>query len=401
MAGQVPAISTRRSWRYSRTSSRDFIRYTRSTRIEVVPGVLAFGEHRREVCEIRPVGIVLINLGGPDSLQAVKPFLYNLFSDRKIIKLGPLFLQRPLAWLISSLRSGKTERMYRLIGGKSPILDITKAQADALEKALNKESAVGSQALPEDNPPIPPLAKGGKGGFERAVQLKFRVFVGMRYWRPFIEDTVKQMYDEGVSAVLAISLYPHYSLATTGSALEKFKEVIAEYPMESSSISSWHDHPQYIEALAESIRKGLASFGSRDVEVLFSAHSLPLRIVESGDPYVSHIRGTIDEIVKMVDIRWHLSYQSKSGPVKWLEPSTDDKIRELAGKGVKNLLVVPVSFVSDHIETLYEIDILYNGLAGMLGMKLIRAESLNTNPLFIKALEDMVTRKIKELGWTE
>lgn len=352
----------------------------------------------------RTIGILLLNLGGPDSLQAVSPFLYNLFSDRKIIKLGPAILQRPLAWLISRLRSKKTEKMYRLIGGKSPILDITKTQADALEKALN-QAAVSSQQSASDNPPAPPLVKGGKGGF--------RVYVGMRYWRPFIEDTVRQMYEEGTREVLAISLYPHYSLATTGSALEKFKEVITEYPMESSAISRWYDHPLYIEALSESIRKGLQSFtpsltlppqtgrdGQGDVEVLFSAHSLPMSIVQAGDPYVSHIRGTIEEVAKRMDIRWHLSYQSKSGPVKWLGPSTGEKIEELAGNGVKNLLVVPISFVSDHIETLYEIDILYNGLAETLGMKLIRAESLNTNPLFIRALEDMVIKKIKELGWT-
>jgi ferrochelatase len=332
------------------------------------------------------IGVILLNLGGPDSLRAVRPFLYNLFSDRKIIRLGPAVLQRPLAWLISGLRSKKTGRMYRLIGGKSPILDITEAQADALEKALNSSGDM-------------PCA--------------FRVYMGMRYWRPFIEDTVRQMYKDGARQVLAISLYPHYSIATTGSAMDKFKEAITKYPVESSAISWWYDHPLYIEALSESIRKGLQSFspslsgtpqprgdGQRDAEVLFSAHSLPMSIVESGDPYVSHIRGTIDEVAKRMNLRWHLSYQSKSGPVKWLGPSTGEKMEELAGKGVKNVLVVPISFVSDHIETLYEIDILYRGLAGTLGMKLVRAESLNTNPLFISALKDMVMKKIEELGWT-
>jgi ferrochelatase len=307
----------------------------------------------------------------------VEPFLYNLFSDRKIIRLGPSFLQRPLARLISGLRAGKTERMYRLIGGKSPILDITRAQARALEETLNS-SLLASRS-----------------------SLSFRVYVGMRYWHPYIEETVKQMYAEGMRAILAISLYPHYSLATTGSSLAMFQEVISGYPVESSVIASWYDHPLYIAALTESVRKGMEAFGGNDAEVLFSAHSLPVSIVESGDPYVTHIRRTIEEVVRRMDIRWHLSYQSKSGPVKWLEPSTDEKIRELAGRGVKNLLVVPISFVSDHIETLFEIDIVYNGLAERLGIRLVRAESLNTNPLFIKALEDMVTRKIGELGWTE
>ena len=337
----------------------------------------------------RTIGILLLNLGGPDSLQAVRPFLYNLFSDRKIIKLGPPFLQKPMAWLISSLRSGKTKAMYRLIGGKSPILDITKAQADALEKALNTSH------------PTPHASRA------------FKVYIGMRYWRPFIEDTVRQMRDEGIRSVLAVSLYPHYSLATTGSAMERFQEVIRECPMESSSISSWYNHPLYVAAVADVIKKGLASFtpsltlppqrgreGWGGVHVLFSAHSLPVRIVKAGDPYVSHIKATIHEVVKKTGSRWHLSYQSKSGPVKWLEPSTEEKIKELAEDGVKNLLVVPISFVSDHIETLYEIDILYKRLAEAVGMKLIRAESLNTNPLFIEALKEMVMKRTRELGWT-
>jgi ferrochelatase len=265
--------------------------------------------------------------------------------------------------------------MYRLIGGKSPILDITKAQADALEKALNASRCT------------------------LHASHSFKVYVGMRYWHPFIHHTVNQMCDEGIKSVLAISLYPHYSLATTGSALETFQEVIRKYPMESSAISSWYDHPLYVEALVESIRKGLESFGDT-AEVLFSAHSLPVSIVEAGDPYVSHIKATIEEVVKRTGCRWHLSYQSKSGPVKWLEPSTEDKIKELASSGVKNLLVVPISFVSDHIETLYEIDILYKHLAETIGTRLIRAESLNANPLFIEALKEMVMTRTRELGWT-
>jgi ferrochelatase len=332
----------------------------------------------------------------------VRPFLYNLFSDRKIITLGPPFLQKPIAWCISLLRSRKTEAMYRLIGGKSPILDITKAQADALEKELNKESAVGSRQ-----------SAVGHSAFNTQHPVLFKVFIGMRYWRPFIEDAVKQMHSEKIRSVLALTLYPHYSLATTGSALDKFRDVVRGYPMESAEISAWYDHPLYIEALAGSIRKGLESFtpsltlppqrgrgGWGDVHVLFSAHSLPVSIAASGDPYVAHIQATIDEVVKKIDVRCHLSYQSKSGPVKWLEPSTEEKIKDLAGRGVKNLLVVPISFVSDHIETLYEIDILYKRLAKEAGIKLIRVESLNADMLFIRALKEMVMEKVGELGWT-
>jgi ferrochelatase len=324
----------------------------------------------------------------------VRPFLYNLFSDREIIRLGPAILQKPLARLISTFRTKKTERMYSLIGGKSPILEITLAQADSLEKALNQESALDSQKSGEEFESVHTLP-------EPPQERLFKVCVGMRYWNPLIEDTVRKMNGEGMRAVLAVTLYPHYSLATTGSAIRKFDETIRKYPMDASSISSWYDHPYYIDALAERIRQGMLSFQGEEAEVLFSAHSLPISIVESGDPYVGHIMATIGEVVKQTGLRWHLSYQSKSGPVKWLEPSTEDALKALAKRGVRNVLVVPISFVSDHIETLYEIDILYREFAGSLGMRLVRAESLNTHPKLIGALKDMVMKKVKELGWTE
>jgi ferrochelatase len=309
-------------------------------------------------------GVLLLNLGGPDSLDAVKPFLYNLFSDRTIIKLGPPFLQRPIAAFIAATRSGKTRSMYSLIGGKSPILDITKAQAAVLEEVLN------SKARLEDKP--------------------YRVYIGMRYWHPFIEDAVRQMHRDGVRNVIALGLYPHYSIATTGSSVEKLKEIMKNYPSLSlRCIESWYDHPLYIEAIVEQINNGLAQFAGKP-EVLFSAHSLPQQFIDDGDPYLKEIEGTIAAITKKIVIRWHLSFQSKSGPVKWLEPSTEHMLGELARKGVKELLVVPISFVSDHIETLYEIDILYKDMAARLGINLKRTESLNTSPTFIKALAEIV-----------
>jgi len=159
--------------------------------------------------------------------------------------------------------------------------------------------------------------------------------------------------------------------------------------------------------LVDGIKRGLDFFGRAvdarsqvsDTHVLFSAHSLPQKFIDEGDPYVKEIMGTIMEITKRVSIKWYLSYQSKSGPVKWLEPSTDEKIKELAAKGVRDILVVPISFVSDHVETLYEIDILYKHMAEGLGINLMRTESLNTNPVFIKALKDIVMENIKELDW--
>jgi protoporphyrin/coproporphyrin ferrochelatase len=340
-------------------------------------------------------GVILLNLGGPDSLQAVKPFLYNLFSDRQIIRLGPPFMQKPLALLISGIRSKKTRKYYSLIGGKSPIFDITQAQASALENALNQPQR-DKQRL-------------------SASTHVFSVYIGMRYWHPLIENTVSRMHKDGIKTVVALNLYPHYSVATSGSSLAKLHEATADYDMEISCVPSWFNHPLYIDALVDIIKKGIGSFHKRlsdtsaatpsiktskealdDIHVLFSAHSLPKKIIDSGDPYVDQIMGSIGEITKKIPIKWHLSYQSRSGPVQWLEPSTEEKITELAKAGVKNILAVPISFVSDHIETLYEIDILYKGIAENLGVTLIRADSLNTHPLFIEALRDIVLQTVKD-----
>lgn len=324
----------------------------------------------------RKTGVLLLNLGGPDSIDAVKPFLFNLFSDRDIIRLGPAFLQKPLAYLIATLRCGKTEAAYERIGGKSPILDITKAQAELLEAALNPAGQ----------------SEDSKG---------IKVSVAMRYWRPLIEDVIPQIHDRGIRRLIVLNLYPQYSVATSGSSISALNRIISRYPIETFVTESWFDNPYYIEALVENIREGIETFGASpdDLHILFSAHSLPVKFIEEGDPYVEETKGTIQEITKRLPLRWHLSYQSKSGPVQWLEPSTETMIEKLADEGVKNLLVVPVSFVSDHIETLYEIDIVYKAIAEKRGMKLKRTESLNKSPLFIIALRDIVLRGIEEAGW--
>jgi ferrochelatase len=163
-------------------------------------------------------------------------------------------------------------------------------------------------------------------------------------------------------------------------------------------MTSWFDHPLYIEALAERIREGLAWF-EKPPAVLFSAHSLPQKFIDEGDPYVKETEGTIAAVTRKLDIDWRLSYQSKTGPVKWLEPTTEHMLRELAGQRVKDLLVVPISFVSDHIETLYEIDILYKEMAAGLGVTLKRARSLNTSEAFVRALADMVVHALQGEKW--
>ncbi len=329
----------------------------------------------------KTTGVLLLNLGGPDSLQAVRPFLYNIFSDRDIIRLGPPFLQKPIAWLISRLRSKKTESIYRQIGGKSPILDITIAQAEALEKALNE--------CAEHRP-------------QNTEGLKYKVYIGMRYWHPFMKDTVQKITDEGVKNIIVLTLYPHYSKATTGSSVTDFKKFITDKDFSIKYIDKWYDFSPYIASLAKKVAKGISECEAKNLHILYSAHSLPRSFIDEGDPYLDQIKATIEKVnerlssapYNLSELEWHLSFQSKTGPVKWLEPSTEEVIVGLAKTGCKNLLVVPVSFVSDHIETLYEIDILYKELAGKYGIKLRRCEALNTSDSFIHALKDMVLSKI-------
>ncbi len=313
-------------------------------------------------------GVILLNLGGPDRLEAVQPFLYNLFSDRDIIKLGPFFLQRPIALLISLLRSKKSKRSYRLIGGFSPLRVITSAQADALRERLKEKG--------------------------------YPVYIGMRYWHPLIEDTVKEMKAQGITHILAIPLYPHYSIATSGSALNHLKRCLKESGIFFKSVNSWPDNPYYIKALRENIKKALERLKEPEkAHIIFSAHSLPVSFIEKGDPYVKELMITIKEVMKEITLPWHLSYQSKSGPVKWLSPSTEEKLKELSSMDIKEVLLVPISFVSDHIETLYEIDIYYREIAEKLGIRLTRTESLNTNPLFIETLYDIVSKNMEVDSW--
>ncbi len=339
------------------------------------------------------IGIVLLNLGGPDSLSAVRPFLYNLFSDREIIKLGPSFMQQPLAYLVSAICSFKTRKMYSLIGDKSPILDITMTQADALEKSLNSSLVT------------------------RHSSLSFKVYVGMRYWRPFIMDAVDKILKDSIKHIIVLSLYPHYSRATTGSAVSEFKRAITRYKMQGTGykiqyIEQWYNFPPYIDSLAELIARGISELDGKllrnlkghNLDVLYSAHSLPKDFIKKGDPYLDHIKVTISEVNKRLsvspynigDLKWHLSFQSRRGPVKWLQPATDETIVKLAKTGVKNLFVVPISFVSDHIETLYEIDILYKEIAMRQGINLKRCQSLNTSEKFITALKELVMAKVRK-----
>ncbi len=312
--------------------------------------------------------VLLLQMGGPDSLDAVEPFLLNLFSDRDIIRLGPAFLQPFIARRIARKRAPMAELQYERIGGKSPIRELTEAQARALEARL------------------------GNG---------FRCFTAMRYWRPSTIEALAAVKRENTSRIIALPLYPHFSRATTGSSINEMKRVLGEsgVSFEFSHIDCFYNDHLYIGALAEKIEEALAMFPDRRAaRILFSAHSLPQSFVDAGDPYLSQVKETVKLVMESFrDMEFGLAFQSRSGPVKWLEPDTREAIRELASKGCRNLLVVPVSFVSDHIETLYEIDVQYAELARSLGIvNFHRAPSLNTSPTFIECLADLVRKKAAE-----
>jgi ferrochelatase len=322
-----------------------------------------------------PTGILLLNLGGPGSLDDVEPFLVNLFSDREIIQLPFGRLVQPLfARALSKARGPSVRKNYERIGGRSPQLPLTLAQADALERRLSR----------------------GGGAF--------RVRVGMRYWQPTIASALDAFAAEGVSRIVALPLYPQYSLATTGSsfnALALALDSLASRPRPVvTRIEAYPDDPAYLDAMTGTVRQALASFPDdrrAEVVLLFSAHGLPRSFVKRGDPYVGQVAATVAGILSRLDVpnRHVLGYQSRTGPVKWIEPGIEEVIASLGRDGVKDLLIVPVSFVSDHIETLYEVDLLFAEEARAAGIStVVRSPALNSHPLFIEALAALVERHL-------
>lgn len=311
--------------------------------------------------------VVLCNLGGPMSLETVEPFLFNLFSDPDIFKfpLGAV-TQRVFAYLIAKRRTPEASRGYAAIGGRSPLLENTEKQAHALAIAL---------------------ADAGE----------FDVHVCMRYWHPLTEAVVAELKRRGYARVILLPLYPQYSLTTTGSARNEFVRQCKRqgYAPKLSVVEQWYEDRDYQRGIVDTIRAEAARFSDPDparIELMFSAHGLPQKIVDAGDPYERHIRATYDAV--RVQLGWphvDLCYQSRVGPLKWLQPYTDQMIAAKAGKGVKQMLIYPIAFVSDHIETLYELGITYAELARNLGVREYRVvPALNDHPLLISALKGAV-----------
>jgi len=310
------------------------------------------------------IGVLLLNLGGPERPEDVRPFLLNLFSDRDIIRLGPPFMQKIIARIIATRRAPKSRANYEKIGGGSPIRAKTEEQARALEDALTPSGA-------------------------------FIVRSCMRYWHPFAGEALAQMREAGVDRLIALPLYPHYSIATTGSSVTDLKEQMQRMQMQLplEVIEAWPEQTEFIAALATRITEGIASFAGAEVELVYSAHSLPVQFIEEGDPYVEHLKQTIAALEAQTKVQGRLCYQSRSGPVQWLGPALPEVIEDIATQGGKNILVVPISFVSDHVETLYEIDIEYRQLAENLGLGFRLTRALNADPQFIAALAALVREK--------
>jgi len=316
------------------------------------------------------LGVVLFQLGGPDSIQAIEPFLYNLFCDPDIIDFPFARIARqPLARLIASRRAKHVAHHYAEIGGKSPILEFTNRQAVALERVLRRDWDA-------------------------------RVTVAMRYWHPLTEAAIEEMERIAPPDLVLLPLYPQYSRTTTGSSLNEWNRHFrpAAWRPRIHVVEEFYQDPAYIDSVVERVDESLAGFAdAADVDFVFSAHSLPVSVIEKGDPYQRQIERTTELVWQRGGWsgRRHICYQSKVGASKWLSPSMHETVKRLAAEGRKNVLVVPISFVSDHVETLHEIDIEHREQAHSLGIPNYKmAPGLNDSPAFIEALAALVRARI-------
>lgn len=298
------------------------------------------------------IGILLLAFGGPNSLDEVEPFLKNIFSGRP---LNP------------SLFNEVRER-YRLIGGRSPLPEITERQARALKDSLKKAGVT------------------------------IEVYIGMRYWHPFIQESLKAMSEKGVSKILCLILSPFASRAFAGGYIDAVNQAIknADKEMEADFVTNWHLNPLYLDAVSEKVNEGLARFPLNQrlsVQIIFTSHSLPLSLVKN-DPYVEQIKETISGVMECLGHNeWHLAFQSRGrGEGEWLSPDVEEVLKILAGSEKKEILVVPLGFVSDHLETLYDLDISLREKASALGICFQRSPSLNDSPEFIEALTNIILK---------
>jgi len=320
----------------------------------------------------RRLAIVLFNLGGPDRPEAIKPFLLNLFSDPAILRV-PFFVRPLLAQIIARLRVKPATENYAILGGKSPLLELTQDQARALETEM---------ARPD---------------------LEVRCFIAMRYWHPFSEEAARAVRDWGADEVFLLPLYPHFSTTTTGSSLAAWREAAAKVGLarQVTTLCCWPADDRYVAATAAIVRRSLVQARAKataPLRILFSAHGLPETIVQKGDPYQFQIETTVAAVVAEMarqgedGLDWQVCYQSRATPQKWLDPSTESAIERAAADKVA-VLVVPIAFVSEHSETLVELDVEYRELAEKMGVPgYFRTPAQNDDAGFIAALASMIER---------
>lgn len=311
------------------------------------------------------VAVVLFNLGGPDGPEDVQPFLFNLFNDKAIIG-APGPIRWALAKMISSLRASSAIENYNKMGGGSPLVPETEKQAKALETELSK---TGVEA---------------------------KCFLAMRYWKPYVSDAVKAVQTYNPDKVVLLPLYPQFSTTTTGSSLEEWERVGGD---EAVTVCCYPTQPYFIQAHVDTIIESWTSGGRpENVRVLFSAHGLPEKVIEAGDPYQWQVEQTVEAVSKHLPHDWEIEtcYQSRVGPLKWIGPSTDDAIIRAANER-KAIILSPIAFVSEHIETLVELDEEYKEIADEEGAPhYLRVPALGDNPTYIKALSKLVESTLTE-----
>jgi protoporphyrin/coproporphyrin ferrochelatase len=325
-----------------------------------------------------PLGIIAMNLGGPGSLDDVQPFLRRLFGDPDVIQLGwARPIQPLLAWLIARRRAPFSRAAYQQIGGRSPILEETTAQVEAVVAALGTRGIAATPA------------------------------VAMAAWHPLADEALKALADRGVRRAIALPLYPHESRTTTGSSLGQLEEARAKHHpgLEIAPIRRYPDAEGYLQAVAERVQAAAQTLPAglaATAPVLFSAHGLPEAYIQRGDPYLDDIRITVEALTRRLNLgdRARLCFQSRVGPQRWLGPTTEEVIDELGAAGTRAVLVVPIAFTGEHIETLQEIDILYRERAQKLGIThFARARTVGTHPAFIGTLADLCESTARARGW--
>jgi ferrochelatase len=313
-------------------------------------------------------GILLLNFGGPWTLSDVKPFLYRLFANRRVLVGVPSPLRQMLAFAIAQMKGRSSRESYKSIGGGSPQLKWTSIQAEGLRNL--------------------------------ARRLDVKIEIGMRSAEPSIELALERLHLWGAEKLILLPLFPQYSTTTTGTCFEEVADALSRlhWSPEVHQIMNWPDHPFYIELLQATLDEALAEAhseqndGDTPVHVIFSAHSLPLKIVELGDPYPEDVQKTVQALTRNLQQPWSVAFQSRNGKLPWLQPYLEEELKRLGREGVKKVVIVPISFVSDHIETLFELDQLYAGLAKEYGItEYRRTRCFNADPRFPRILHSLLS----------